>query len=260
MEEKKKFKGINKTIITIAIITCILIVANVFASKTGHGNIFLLIGNLFTNEKDVNENQIANVEEKEAYKDEKEEKLPENELKKYLGAFALLSDQHISAELSETSEWEMCIYIADGLNNKILHKPGQLKKELIDNIIDSFYWGDKGDIVKAVLENESDDGPELLYLYDKATDSYVRTAGYGFPEWRVCLNINDISYNEGVYTIDFVYCCEEPQDGVVSVEDPEHYKATIQLKYNPNSEYSKYKIVSISDPTLITKPTTDANK
>lgn len=183
---------------------------------------------------------------------EQVKRLSEIELKKYLGVFALLSEN--LAKYSDNTmsvDIDTAINTAIYLNYEILNKTENSQRSLIDNIIKSYLWEEK-DIINELQHLSGVDqdnaykynNSEFSYYYDVDNDTYECF----YPVWpfepQVCLEISNISYNNGIYTVKFVYCLK-PQD-LTSLEDIEHYKATIQLKYNKDAEYSKYKIVSIT--------------
>ena len=53
-----------------------------------------------------------------------------------------------------------------------------------------------------------------------------------------------------IYTMKFVYCYSGSEEPDAFVDLP-RYEATIKLKINENSKYSKYKIISLSEGKLL---------
>lgn len=168
-------------------------------------------------------------------------KQSEVEMKKYLSAFALLN----KTNMDETSR---AMYTAEIINEQIIQKNEESKRNMINNIIEAYYYESIekiGDIIK--INNQ-------FYNYDKTTDKYIRK----FEKSKaLCLDIKEISYRNKSYTVKFVYCYIEENDE--NIEDHELYEAIAQIKINENQEYSKYKLMNLTKGTVIKEKTEDIN-
>ena len=177
-------------------------------------------------------------------------KQSEVELREYLGLFAILNSDEFESNKSEMINIpnleEKLLDIAGSLSvtsNIDLNKiPNRIEYH---NIIKAFYNDDikmKNDILNVGEDKYN------YYYYDKKTDSYL-SDGYAVNH-GVCLDIKDISYKDQIYTMKFVYCYSGSEEPDAFVDLP-RYEATIKLKINENSKYSKYKIISLSEGKLL---------
>lgn len=169
-------------------------------------------------------------------------KVSEVELRKYLGIFAPISaeaENETDLKLNNYTKEDLVISVSMWLNREI-RKSDSLKREEINNIIDSFY---NEEIKKenGIIKTGN------MFGYDKNTDSYVNKEP-DFGTYK-CLDVSNISYKNGIYKMNFIYASES-QDGSGLEEQPQ-YEATIELKVNENTEYSKYKVISISEGKLL---------
>lgn len=179
--------------------------------------------------------------------EEEVEKLSEVELKKYLGCFSILNYDDLKIN-------DRLIYIAEQLNSEIFNDQMKTKskRELIMAIVDSFYSEE--------YTTEKVNGVEILkadeqqYDYDEELDSYMSlTEGSELPI-GLCLEIENISYKSGVYTVEFTYVYPTYMDyDENKIEELEQYKTTIKLELDKDAEYSKYKVIDLEKGTLIEK-------
>ena len=168
-------------------------------------------------------------------------KQSEVELKQYLGAFAVLNDKDFE------NKTDKLIYIAELINNDIMKKQ-EYSRKLKNNTIESFCNEDlkkENGIIK--LDENS------IYNYIKYLDDYQQKTDPGIRKIGICFDINDILYKDGIYTVKFVYCLstyynEEYDENVESLPK---YEATAKLMINSNTEYSKYKIIDLSEGKLL---------
>ncbi|MBQ9658210.1 MAG: hypothetical protein IJV31_05530 [Clostridia bacterium] len=168
-------------------------------------------------------------------------KQSEVEMKKYLSAFALLN----KTDMDETSR---AMYTAEIINEQIIQKNEESKRNMINNIIEAYYYESiekTGDIIK--INNH-------FYNYDKTTDQYIRKFE---TSKALCLDIKEISYRNKSYTVKFVYCYIEENDE--NIEEHELYEAIAQIKINENQEYSKYKLINLTKGTVIKEKTEEIN-
>ncbi len=194
-------------------------------------------------------------------------KISEEELKQYLGAFALLdyADDRYGSLSGEILENNKNITVAKQIAkiNNINIYTGEKKtqgfeyEEVIDaeklnNIVEAF--------TKIQLE---EDGLMKLQIgsgYYKETikgkKQYIDSS-YG-DEWPtgLCLDVKDISYTSGIYNVTFTYCYPTQTDyDEGKVEELPVYEMSVGLILNENNQYSKYFISSRSNSTFVDKKT-----
>ena len=98
---------------------------------------------------------------------------------------------------------------------------------------------------------------DSLIYYDKERNCYDWNNGGGLNP-ALCLSIQDISFYNGVYTIDYVYCYPGDGDYIEnSIEDLDKYISTIELSLNSDYKYAKYCINNFDEMTG--KKYTDGN-
>ena len=146
-------------------------------------------------------------------------------------------------------------------------KKQELNRALLGIVIDSIYnkeWEEnknvklesacKSDKINVALEEltgdkytEALDLHESSYIYvDKETGDYNISIGDEPLTLGLCLDVSDISYKNGVYTVTCVYCFPgegDYLDGTIS--ELEQYKTTFELKLNEEYSYLKYQIVNL---------------
>ncbi|MBQ3414635.1 MAG: hypothetical protein IJH39_04645, partial [Clostridia bacterium] len=195
-------------------------------------------------------------------KGEKEfEKISEIELKKYLNLFSELNNDWTTNDclvaMSEKlitvgGEYEGYGIIPNDILGKSLRENS--RRELINKIVKEIY-GEKAEF--EIVKNSKGQDVEVLknltaWEFDKKSDAYKElTAGEEYKNGH-CLKIEDINYDNEVYTVKFVYLLAtgyEEDDS--KLEDLEQYETTIKLKRNENNQYSKYQIVSLEKGTKI---------
>ena len=206
--------------------------------------------------KVVGRNIIVDLAAKEIIIEGKEEikKVSEKELKEYLGCFSILNDKTLKMN-------DRLLYVAESLNTEIIKDDNQemSNREIRMAIIDSFY--------NEEYTTETVNGIEILkpdnqqYNYDKDSDAYTLvTDGGELPKGK-CIQVNDISYADGVYTVEFVYIHPNYMDIAENrFEELQQYQATIKLKLNKDSEYSKYKVISLSAGEELLKEEVETDK
>ena len=150
--------------------------------------------------KSVGKNIIVDLASKEIIIEGKEEvkKLSEVELKKYLGCFSILNYEDLKLN-------DRLIYIAHQMNYEIFQDKIETnsQRELIMNIVDSFYSG--------VYTTDTVNGIEILkpnnqqYSYKEDLDAYTLAVEDAELPRGLCLGIEDISYEAGVYTVEYIY-------------------------------------------------------
>ena len=190
------------------------------------------------------------------------EKISQIELKKYLNLFSTLNNGagqndnllYMAEDLIEVGgEYEGYGIIPDDVLGEALRNNNRI--ELINEIIKEIY-GDKAKF--EMVKNAQGKDVEVLkgemdgWKYDKQHDLYTAlTAGEDYHRGK-CLKIEDVSYENGIYTVKFVYILATGYDeDSENLENLEQYETTIKLKRNEDSKYSKYQIVSLEEGTKI---------
>lgn len=195
--------------------------------------------------------------------DKEIEKVSEQELKQYLSIFSLLNytDENldtipsrevlynernlmIAREIDQLDDKNSIFNgLTDDLQNDILNT------EIVHEIIESF----------TDLKLEEDGLMKLGNVYAKkekveGTLSYIDMPSYG-RQTGLCLDIEDIMYSQGIYTVTFTYCYPQyaPSHKAYEegVEDLPVYEMTIGLTINEDQTYSKYHVSTWMEPQLI---------
>lgn len=167
-------------------------------------------------------------------------KISKVELRKYLDAFSLLNDPSNYTESDNLIEISAKIQtITEG---KIL-----AKRETINEIVKEFYGE------KAKFETVKDaNGKDVEVLKDMRVGTYEKeTDEYDLMEHDrlgKCLKIESASYENGVYTIKYIYTlAEEFDEDKDNIEDLAQYETTIKLKRVESQKYSKYQVVGFDE-------------
>lgn len=84
-----------------------------------------------------------------------------------------------------------------------------------------------------------------IIYYDKSTDSYMFEPGDGI-EPGLCLDISDITFLNGIYTVEFTYCYSR-NDVDSDIQNIDHYTTTMKFKLNKDYTYTKYCIVDLDN-------------
>lgn len=190
----------------------------------------------------VARNIILDLASKEIVVEGKEEvsKVSEKELKEYLDILTVLN------ATNNFTENDRLIYMAMELGNYLeIDIPEKGNREVINKLVESMY---DANFDEKVLELE-----DVYFEYDKKLDSYKCVVNMGGAINQVmCLSVEDISFKDGIYTVEYVYAVPV-DDPDISVEDYAQYKTTIELKLNEDSEYSKYKVVKLNKAEKISE-------
>ena len=214
---------------------------------------------LVTLKIDLENREISVVGNQEAVK-----KISEEELKKYLGAFALLDYtdaryEGLSGErLENNKKIDVAKQIAKINNIEISTKEKKYKE--YQEILDA----DKlNKIIGAFTEIELEkDGLMKLdnsYGYYKSTVNGKKqympptASGYELPT-GLCLDVKDISYISGIYNVTFTYCYPTQTDyDEGKVEELPVFEMSVGLILNENNQYSKYFISSKTESRIISE-------
>ena len=186
-------------------------------------------------------------------------KISKIELRKYLDLFTQLNN---GANTSDA-----LIYMAKAFeinadelidNDDLKFAKDNLTDRAFTNAIIKEFYGDKAkfEFVKnPYLGSKGEEGPNVEVLkgilgweFDEENDSYrALTAGEDYRYGR-CLKIEDISYENEVYTVKYIYILLTDNDQFEdNLENLPQYETTIKLKRDDNQIYSKYQVVSIGN-------------
>ena len=190
---------------------------------------------------DLDEKTVEVLGEKEAL-----QKISEIELKEFLGYVAGLSNK------TNNTEDELKIIIAGDM---LVHKNNYnydtidgwtaYQVDEIDKMLESFI-GEKienfkeGNLLRLVTKN----GTKYYKFIDGNDNAYIAE----------CINISNISYCNGLYTVNYSYYYRGPEgDEDINMEYYDVYEQEVCIRLNGDNDYSKFKVVSMEEPTLIKK-------
>ena len=185
-------------------------------------------------------------------------KISEIELKKYLNQFSELNNGSDKADI--------LLYIAENFqdNYKEFMKEEDYQYRMdkstdraYKNAIIKEFYGDKAEFQYVSQKDASLPKVEVLkgitaWQYNKENDSYQPlTAGEEYRHGK-CLKIEDISYENGIYTVKYIYLLATGIDEDADrLEELPQYETTIKLKRDEENLYAKYQIVSLENGTEI---------
>lgn len=175
------------------------------------------------------------------------EKISESELKETLGLYAnlLKFDAFNAGDYFESKEEFIKETLVECAVLLIQGKDGYVYKEG-----EGYSKQEVHEAIKEICGNEYESPINLehsLVYYDTERGRYDLYAGDGL-EPAFCLDIRDVSYYNGIYTVDFVYCYASDIDFFEnSIESLDRFQATIKLKLNEESEYTKYCITNLEE-------------
>ncbi len=172
-------------------------------------------------------------------------KISEIELKQYLNYFSLANMK------SFENKNDKYVYIAYEFARKFNYKTTVNE---INSIIESMF--DEEFEYKNVKNSKGEDIEILntdVFLYDDKENCYTTRIGFTSIENGLCLKIEDISYKDNLYTVKFIYSLPTALELDDNLEKLDQFEATIELEYDENSKYSKYKLVNLSKGSLIEK-------
>ncbi len=217
---------------------------------------------LVTLKIDLENREISVVGNQEAVK-----KISEQELKKYLGAFALLNYDNSNTLIPDSDKQiiknnkniEVAKQIAKMNNIEIYTGEKRTEGFHYSNVIDS---NKLNKIIEAFTEIElEEDGLMKLdigYGYYKEKINGKKQyldASYGDENpIGLCLDVKDISYTSGIYNVTFTYCYPTQTDyDEGKVEELPVFEMSVGLILNENNQYSKYFISSKTESRIISE-------
>ena len=84
-----------------------------------------------------------------------------------------------------------------------------------------------------------------IIYYDEPTNSYLFEPGDGIGP-GLCLDISDITFLNGIYTVEFTYCYSR-NDVDSDIQNTDHYTTRMRFKLNKDYTYTKYCIVDFDN-------------
>ena len=176
------------------------------------------------------------------------EKISQIELKKYLSTFSRLNNDSEKRNQLVQIAYDIHEIAAPGIQDAPeISKMNEAIKE---------FYGDKVEFVK----EKSKSGKELeIFKVDgqkaKVSDKmdiYENFEDLDNTKKGICLKIEDIKFEDGIYTVKYIYTLvTEMQEADNKIEELPQYEATIKLKRNENAKYSKYQVVELSKGTEV---------
>lgn len=178
------------------------------------------------------------------------EKLSEVELKKFLGKYV------------NFNYYKDYSYLLDYEPDNVIN---EIKVGVAMDIYSDYYY-DKypntqdmpffpaNEIHKIIKEMLGEDITEPItkfygsILYNSEKDEYeLQDYGDGAYDEKVCIEISDIKYSNGIYTVTFIYT-HETEDSIYFNEladEMELFKTTMKIKLNDDYKYTKYCVVDM---------------
>ncbi len=204
--------------------------------------------NIATLEIDLNKKEIQVVS---SLSNSKLEKLSEVELKKVLGRYI---------------NFNMCKDYPEIIESSLENKINELKVGVAMGFIyDKYYeeypnaqdmpYYEADEVHKVIKEMFGEEIKEPItnfdgnFVYNSENNEYEQV--HTEPTYsisKLCLEISDIKYKDGIYTITYVYCYDDEsyiENPDNDFEDIEQYRTTIKIKLNDDYEYTKYCIVDM---------------
>ena len=175
-------------------------------------------------------------------------KISQIELKKYLNVFSELKNNFGNEEDRLVSiAGEILLKVQDSYSEQ------SIKREVINEVVKEFY-GEKAKF----LTQKDKEGNEIEVL--STNKVLLKDGKYNFnttfSDYKngICLKIDDINYENGIYTVKYIYTlANEEEIDKNNVEELPQYEVTIKLKRNESAKYSKYEVVEIGEETLVSE-------
>lgn len=177
------------------------------------------------------------------------EKLSETELKEILSNFALLNYYKDNKEFAGNEYTEQ--QLQNNLKIRIAHR-------LIQNIEDVSvsssgalqFSTEKTNKAIEEFTGEKNGKDEVLdfannapYFYNPQFNCYEYIPAGGWPQ-PLCLEIEELTFENGVYTATFVYCIPSESDYMDNnIPNLAQYRTTMKFKVNEEYTYSKYCLI-----------------
>lgn len=172
------------------------------------------------------------------------ERISETELKSVLGLYARLAryDAFSDSDFYSSREEAAKERLVENAILLMIEKDGyQIREE-------GYSRQEVHDIIKEMCGKNINKPIKLKYSiieYNKHNDRYEFMAGDGLDP-ALCLEIQNINFYDGIYTVDFVYCFASDDDYLNNaIENCDKFRTTMQLKINDNYKYAKYCLTNL---------------
>ena len=95
---------------------------------------------------------------------------------------------------------------------------------------------------------------------DSGKDYYIYNDSTDFTFEGECININNISYCNGIYTVTYTFYLRggEPDDDV-NINNYEIFEQTVYIRLNDNNKFSKFKLISEDNAEIISGVGSNSN-
>lgn len=175
------------------------------------------------------------------------EKISEIKLKEVLGKYAVLNFYEDMKDLID-SQYDNMPNKKEYINYDLLECAIEYISAKEKNKINIDYSLEKvNTVIKEITGMELNEPLDIIddfYYYDEANKKYTSDPGDGGTN-ALCLNIKDISYEDGIYTVEYQYCYPDEDDYLKNnIDKLPLFESTIQLKLNTDYEYTEFCIVS----------------
>lgn len=196
------------------------------------------------------------------------EKLSETELKKILANFALLNyykdnkefagNGYTEQQLQNNLKIRIAHRLIQNIEDVTLSSSGSLQFsiEKTNKAIEEFTGEKNG---KDAVLDFSNNAP---YFYDPQFNCYEYIPAGGWSE-PLCLEIEELTFEKGVYTATFVYCIPSESDYMDNnIPNIAQYRTTMKFKVNEEYTYSKYCLINANkiESELIKPKTNEQQK
>ena len=175
------------------------------------------------------------------------EKISEIKLKEVLGKYAVLNFYEDMKDVID-SQYDNMPNKKEYINYDLLECAIEYISDKEKNQINIDYSLEKvNTVIKEITGMELNEPLDIIddfYYYDEANKKYTSDPGDGGTN-ALCLNITDISYEDGIYTVEYQYCYPDEDDYLKNnIDKLPLFESTIQLKLNTDYEYTEFCIVS----------------
>ena len=164
--------------------------------------------------------------------------LSEIELKEILGQYVMINyyDDVIANHPTGVSKNE---YIDAFMTDMVVSKYGSLKYYEVNEALYEIFGRDKD-----VFINLSDRISSLA-RYDQSTGTFIGRSNPDYP-YGYCINISDIKFENGVYTVTFSYCYLFEDGDIMSnkIMNADLYETTFKFKLNEQYKYFRYQVLN----------------
>ena len=180
------------------------------------------------------------------------QKISEIELKEFLGYAAEITEE---TNMIEDSVNDIVFYNKSALLETIrLKNHDQIKPIIIDGL-NAYNKKDMDTAIEEMIDIKAETIGNCKSFIVKTYNGteYYKYAYYGErTSIGECININNISFCNGIYTITYTlwYPPDVPLEEI-RMNESDVYEQTLSIKINENPKYSKFKIVSSEKPIKI---------